>query len=90
MKSEIELKGDIIMSKFYGQVVGNGETNGTRRGSRNIKVSAQSYDGSLITFMYYDENGNLCVDLDYAEDSNLYGRTMFRGTMQELLEKLSA
>lgn len=78
------------MSKFYGQVLGSANTSASRRGYRNIKVSAQSYDGSLITFLSYDENGKLCVDLDYNEDSSMYGRTVFSGTMDELLAKLSA
>lgn len=76
------------MSKFYGTVIGSAPTPATRRGGTNIHVSAQSWHGSLITYMSYDENENLYVELDYYEGSSAYGRTIFRGTMQELLEKL--
>ena len=77
------------MSKFYGQVFGSAKTNASRRGNQNITVSAQSWDGSLITELYYDDNGKLNVRLEHAESSGICGRTVFHGTMEELLVKLA-
>lgn len=37
------------MSKFYGTVVVQARTDATRRGGRDIRVCAQSWDGSIIT-----------------------------------------
>lgn len=76
------------MSKFYGQVIGSAKTNASRRGTRNIITTAQSWDGSLITEMYYSEDGKLMVRLEHAESSSICGYTVFHGTMDELLAKL--
>ncbi len=79
------------MSKFYGSVDGSEKTTtATRRGFNYIHVSAQSYDGSIITRMHYDINDNLIVDLEHNDGSSTYGRTIFHGTMDELLKKLEA
>ena len=76
------------MSKFYGTVIGQADTPATRRGSRDIRVAAQSYDGSLVTRLTY-EHDELCVELEYHESSNTWGKTVFKGTMDELLRKLA-
>ncbi len=79
------------MSKFYGTVNGAARTEATRRGHDFIKVSAQSWDGSLITRMHYDHDGRLIVQLSWADgSSSCYGRTIFEGTLDELEAKLSA
>ncbi len=78
------------MSKFYGTVVGSARTEATRRGFDNIRVSAQSWDGSLITRMRYDADGRLIVQLDRSnESSSCFGRTIFCGTLEELEARLS-
>lgn len=77
------------MSKFYGQVQGMGKTNATRRGGRDIKVSAQSWDGSVITRLYYDDNDELIIDIELSDCSSFYGQTHFSGTMEELKNKLA-
>lgn len=77
------------MSKFYGTVVGSARTEATRRGFDGIKVSAQSWDGSLITRMRYDQGGRLMVQLDKSnESSSCWGKTIFWGTLDELEQKL--
>lgn len=77
------------MSKFYGTVVGSARTEATRRGFDGIKVSAQSWDGSLITRMRYDGSGRLMVQLDKSnESSSCWGKTIFWGTLDELEQKL--
>ena len=76
------------MAKFYGQVYGQAKTEASRRGSRNIKVSAQSWDGSVITTLYYNENDDLMVNLSISEGSSSYGYTYFDGTLDELKERL--
>ena len=44
------------MSKFYGQING-GRGTATRTGHRNIRAAAQSYDGSVITELSYNDEG---------------------------------
>lgn len=77
------------MSKFYGTVSGGAKTEATRRGFDSIKVSAQSWDGSLITRMSYDGGGRLMVQLDKSNEStSCWGKTIFWGTLDELEQKL--
>ena len=76
------------MSAFYGTVVGMAETPATRRGGRDIKVAAQSWNGSVITKMKYSKEGELMVELQIAEDSSTSGYTFFRGTIDELKKRL--
>ena len=77
------------MSAFYGMICGNRGA-ATRGGSKNsgYKASAQSYDGSVITYLDYDQNGELTVQLSLSDHSSSYGDTMFRGTFKELQESL--
>ncbi len=78
------------MSKFYGQVQGMAQTVASRRGSSFIKSSVQSWDGSLITRMFYDGNGKLIVQIDVDKNtSTFYGQGLFYGTLDELVEKLT-
>lgn len=78
------------MSKFYGTVSGGARTEATRRGFDSIKVSAQSWDGSLITHMRYGHEGQLLVDLSvYNGSSSCYGTTIFSGTLDELKARLT-
>jgi hypothetical protein len=77
------------MSKFYGQVYGQAKTEASRRGSRDIKVSAQSWDGSVITYLEYDKDDQLEVTISIAEGSSSYGYTYFRGSLEELKERLA-
>jgi len=75
------------MSKFYGMVVGNRGA-ATRGGSANsgFKATAQSWDGSVITRLDYDNDNNLIVTIEMEEGSRTYGDVMFRGTYEELKE----
>ena len=72
------------MSTFYGQVEGMRGA-ATRCGSRDshIFASLQSYDGSVQTELYYDNDGALSIQVYTAEGSRKYGRTIFRGTVEE-------
>lgn len=76
------------MSKFYGTVVGSADTVATRRGFHDIKTAAQSWDGSIITRLWYKDD-TLMVDIEHSSDSSTYGRTVFSGTVDELLKKLA-
>lgn len=80
------------MATFYGQVSGMGSTAATRTGSKRsgIRSSAQSYDGSIITELRYNKDDELVVSIDVAEGSSVWGKTVFTGTLAELVEKLSA
>jgi hypothetical protein len=53
------------MAKFYGQVQGNRGA-ATRMGHQSIKASVQSYDGSVITELSYNKEGQLLVDVSVA------------------------
>lgn len=75
------------MSAFYGTVEGSAQTIATRRGYDQIKVSAQSWKGSIITRLYYS-NDDLFVDLQTSEGSSAKGYTLFHGTLAELKSKL--
>lgn len=75
------------MSAFYGTVTGYSKTIASRRGYHDIKVSAQSWNGSVITRLYYSED-KLMVDIQIAEDSSANGYTVFCGTLAELKNKL--
>lgn len=75
------------MSKFYGQVFGAAKTNATRRGHSDIITSAQSFDGSVITKLYY-KDGKLMVNIEVAPESSCVGLTAFDGTFKEYVKRL--
>ena len=77
------------MAKFYGQVNG-GRGTASRTGARNIRTAAQSYDGSVITELTYNDEGKLMVDVCTDDYSTSYGRRIFYGTFEEFVAKLSA
>lgn len=80
------------MAKFYGTLKGcRGEA--TRLGSAlsGIKVSAQSWDGSIIVRMYQvekDGEEKTYCNIGYAEgSSSISDKTIFEGTIEELKAK---
>ena len=77
------------MSAFYGCVQGN-RGSATRGGSRasGFKASAQSYDGSVITYLSYNDNDELMVEICVSEASSSYGHRIFYGTFDEYINKL--
>ena len=79
------------MALLYGTVTGIGETPATRRGSKNsgIKSSVHSYQGSLISRLYYDKNDELKVALEMAAGSDDVGYKVFDGTFSELAAQLA-
>ena len=80
------------MAKFYGQVSGSANTAATRRGSAKsgIKASVQSWDGSVITELNENKDGETIVSVSFSNESSSYGREVFRGTISELVAKLTA
>jgi hypothetical protein len=76
------------MAKFYGSIQGSRGA-ATRIGHSNIKSSVQSYDGSVITYLSYDED-TLMVEVCVAKESTTYGRRIFYGTFDEFITKLEA
>ena len=74
------------MSKFYGSVQGNRGA-ATRGGHSMIKTSAQSYNGSVITYLSYDED-KLMVEVCVSDESSSYGKRIFYGTFEEFKTKL--
>ena len=76
---------------FYGLVKGNRGA-ATRGGSKNsgFKSSCQSFDGSIISYMDYDNEGKLKVRLEISDDSSSYGDVVFSGTLEELKKKLKS
>lgn len=76
------------MSKFSGQVQGSAQTPASRRGTNDIEVSAQSWDGSVITRLHYDNENRLIVELFIGDGSSFCGQSYFYGTIEELKNKL--
>ena len=76
------------MSKFYGSVQGNRGA-ATRGGYDRITSSAQSWNGSVITELTYDDD-KLMVRIGTDSGSSSYGSTIFYGTFDEFVAKLSA
>ena len=77
------------MARFYGQVVGERGA-ATRTGHRRIKAAAQSYDGSVITELTYNDEGKLMIRVDTEDHSTSYGRLTFYGTFEDFVNKLKA
>lgn len=75
------------MAKFYGQVVGMSNTPATRRGGKDIQSSAQSYDGSITTRLWYDDD-TLMVSIRVCEQSGFYGDLIFQDTFEKYVEVL--
>ena len=70
------------MAKFYGTVQGN-RGMGSRLGTDEINVSAQSWGGSIITRLWYNANNELMVNLSINEGSSSSGDTKFHNTFDK-------
>lgn len=79
------------MSTFYGSIQGNRGA-ATRGGSRSsgIKASAQSWNGSVITELSYNDKDELMVGVSTSTGSSSYGTRIFYGTFEEYIAKLKA
>ena len=75
------------MAAFFGQVVG-GRGVATRTGTKNIRTAAQSYNGSIMTELTYNDEGKLMVRVDTSDCSSSYGSMIFYGTFEEFVAKL--
>ena len=75
------------MSAFYGTIKGSTKNNATRRGFQEIKVSAQSWKGSLITRLYYKDNTLMC-ELEYNQESATQGDNIYKGSLDNLVNIL--
>ena len=78
-----------IIATFYGMVQGNRGA-ATRGGSRasGFKSTAQSYDGSVITYLSYNDKDELMVEIECSDGSAPYGKRIFSGTFEEYINKL--
>ena len=77
------------MASFYATINADlSRTLATKRGSKYIKTSTQSYNGSIITTMYYNEQNQLMIELETTETSSCYGENRYRGTFTQLEELL--
>ena len=78
------------MAKFYGSIQGNRGA-ATRMGHQSIKSSVQSYDGSVITELSYNDEGKLMIDVCVDRNgSSSYGHRVFYGTLDEFYNKITA
>lgn len=77
------------MSVFYGQVTGQASTTASRRGSVNsgLRVSAQSWEGSVITKLT-QVDGKTMVEIQISDESSTTGRQYFYGSIDQLKEVL--
>ena len=74
------------MSRFYGTVQGN-RGKATRRGANHMRTSAQSYSGSVVTYMY-DHNGVDWVSIRLEEGSSSTARfPLYEGPVKDLFDK---
>ena len=75
------------MSKFYGQLQGKAKYRATRCGTgvSRIRASVQSFDGSIITELFY-EGKDLCIRVEHSDDSGFYGFCIFEGTVERFLK----
>lgn len=76
------------MSKYYGQVSGSSNTTASRRGFTEIMASVQSYDGSVITRLYDNRDGEMRLEVSIADDSSMWGVTVYQGTIEHFKEIL--
>ena len=78
------------MATFYGQVKGNAKTTASRQGSMasGIKASVQSWNGSIITKMYYNADDELCIEVRHNSGSGFDGYTVFNGSVDAFISKL--
>lgn len=76
------------MSKLYGQVKGSTGTTAARRGNDSIRVSAQSYDGSVITELEYNHGGELEVTISISNESSAYGTVQWHGSFADFVAQL--
>lgn len=80
------------MSWLYGRVRGSAATSASRRGTHKsgITASVQSYDGSIICYMYYpDAEDEPYLRVSYHEDLSFYGNTIFNGPLSRFVEVLT-
>ena len=75
------------MSRFYGTLIDTTSRYGhvTKRGFGEIWACAQSWNGSVITQLYY-KGDELRVRIELSNGSDVSGRTAFDGTFNELVE----
>jgi hypothetical protein len=75
------------MAKFYGSVQGD-RGRATRLGrshGRGLKTTAQSYEGSVIVFIYVDQQERTCVSISAAQGSKASGdHSLYNGPIQGL------
>lgn len=72
------------MSRFYGQIVSNRKP-ATKCGYDFIKTSSQSYDGSIICELTYDQNDKLQVYLGSNEGSSSFSsKKLYQGSFEDL------
>ena len=78
------------MAKYYGTVKGNrGAATRIGSSSSGLMTSAQSWNGSLITYVHDGKGSEPVFDIEISEGSSVYGSRVFSGTLRELKERLS-
>lgn len=82
------------MAKLYGTLQGNrSEKTCCGSASSGLKVSAQSWYGSLITYVNLNDEGKPIFSLYASEgsaNSCFDSKKLFEGTLEELKAKLKA
>ncbi len=76
------------MAEFYGRIQGNRGA-ATRTGSKNsgIQASAQSHEGSVIVYMYINNEGEKMVRITTSEGSSGFGRkTLYHHPLADLMK----
>lgn len=74
------------MSKLYGTVKGQARTKATRRGSSEIRASVQSWKGSIIMEMYYDNDDVLSLRVEKADGSKIKGECIYDDSVERFVD----
>ena len=80
------------MSKTYCTCIGSRNERTARGGNGGCRASIQSYDGSIITRNWYDENGTLKVRVGTNDGSSTcsdWNSNDFTGTFKEFKDLLN-
>lgn len=81
------------MSRFYGQTFepgGRAKTRATRCGNRGIASSVQTWKGSLTVAVRDGVHGKPMFSISVNEETSGFGgKSIFYGTLDELIEKLN-
>lgn len=80
-------KGGVDMAIFYGTIRGNrGQATKVGSKSSGVTASVQSYEGSIITEIYYKDDIKYCTIGTNKNSSNHYNTVLYDGPLEDLIK----